>query len=167
MTCLRARRRSKFGAARPPTVELAALKGQKKPHILLKGKNGIVIFSWMFVIGSSSYLQVTMTYIRTWMSSKFDQIRPRTTVSYPWASKNRCCHFFSAVFHLILFLLTGNFNMQEISEECSKSGQIWPQATELAALELLKKISIDLWWEKSCCYFFSAVLDRNRFHTYR
>ena len=26
-----------------------------------------------------SYLQVTMTYIRAWMSSKFGQIRPQTT----------------------------------------------------------------------------------------
>ena len=32
----------------------------------------------MLLIGSFSYLQVTMTYIRAWMSSKFGRIRPRT-----------------------------------------------------------------------------------------
>ena len=31
-----------------------------------------------FLIGSSSYLQVTRTYIASWTSSKFGQIRPRT-----------------------------------------------------------------------------------------
>ena len=31
-----------------------------------------------FLIGSSSFLQVTRTTIKSWTSSKFDQIRPRT-----------------------------------------------------------------------------------------
>ena len=33
----------------------------------------------MFLIGSYSYLQVTMICMRAWMSSKFGQIRPQTT----------------------------------------------------------------------------------------
>ena len=33
----------------------------------------------MFLIGSFSYLQVTMTCMRAWMSSKFGRIRPQTT----------------------------------------------------------------------------------------
>ena len=33
----------------------------------------------MLLIGSFSYLQVTMTCMRAWMSSKFGQIRPWTT----------------------------------------------------------------------------------------
>ena len=33
----------------------------------------------LFLIGSSSFLQVTRTTIKSWRSSKFDQIRPWTT----------------------------------------------------------------------------------------
>ena len=35
-------------------------------------KNGVAPFSRLFLIGSFSYLQVMMTYIRAWMSLKFD-----------------------------------------------------------------------------------------------
>ena len=42
-------------------------------------KNGVATFSRLFLMGSSSYLQVMMTYIRAWMCLKFGQIRPRTT----------------------------------------------------------------------------------------
>ena len=42
-------------------------------------KNGVATFSRSFLMGSFSYLQVVMTYIRAWMSLKFGQIRPRTT----------------------------------------------------------------------------------------
>ena len=42
-------------------------------------KNGVATFSRLFLMGSFSYLQVMMTYIRAWMSLKFGQIRPRTT----------------------------------------------------------------------------------------
>ena len=44
-------------------------------------KNGVATFSRLFLMGSCSYLQVMMTYIRAWMSLKFGQIRPRTTES--------------------------------------------------------------------------------------
>ena len=42
-------------------------------------KNGVATFSRLFLMGSFSYLQVMMTYIRAWMSLKFGQIRPWTT----------------------------------------------------------------------------------------
>ena len=42
-------------------------------------KNGVALFSRLFLMGSFSYLQVMMTYIRAWMSLKFGQIRPWTT----------------------------------------------------------------------------------------
>ena len=42
-------------------------------------KTGVGPFSRLFLMGSFSYLQVMMTYIRAWMSLKFGQIRPRTT----------------------------------------------------------------------------------------
>ena len=35
----------------------------------------------LFLIGSSSFLQVTGTIIKAWTSSKFDQIRPLTAES--------------------------------------------------------------------------------------
>ena len=37
-------------------------------------KNGVATFSRLFLMGSFSYLQVMMTYIRAWMSLKFGQI---------------------------------------------------------------------------------------------
>ena len=43
------------------------------------GEKGVITFSQLFLIGSFLYLQVTMTYIRACMSSKFGRIRPRTT----------------------------------------------------------------------------------------
>ena len=79
MTYMRARRRSKFGQIRLLTAELAALEHLKKSPYTYNGKNGVAIFSQLFLIKSFSYLQVTMTYIRAWMSSKFGQIRPWTT----------------------------------------------------------------------------------------
>ena len=42
-------------------------------------KNGVITFSQMFFMGSFSYLQVMMTYIRAWMCLKFGQIGPRTS----------------------------------------------------------------------------------------
>ena len=45
-------------------------------HKVIMGKRA---FSRLFLIGSFLYLQVTMTYIRACMSSKFGRIRPRTT----------------------------------------------------------------------------------------
>ena len=43
------------------------------------GKNDVITFSRMFLIGFISYLQVTMIYIRAGMSSKFGDIGPWTT----------------------------------------------------------------------------------------
>ena len=37
-------------------------------------------------------------------------------------------------------------------------GLIGPLTAELAALERLEKIPIDLYWGKRCCHFFSATL---------
>ena len=73
ITCMRARRRSNFCQIRLLSVELAALECLKKPHRL------IATFSQLFLIKSFSYLQVTITYIRAWMSSIFGQIRSGTT----------------------------------------------------------------------------------------
>ena len=48
-------------------------------HRVIMGEKGVIMFSRLFLIGSFLYLQVTMTYIRACMSSKFGRIQPRTT----------------------------------------------------------------------------------------
>ena len=40
------------------------------------GKKNVSTFSGLFLIGSISYLQVMITYMRAWMSLKFGQIQP-------------------------------------------------------------------------------------------
>ena len=52
------------------------------------------------------------------------KIRPDLTTELTALERleNRCCHFFSAVFHPILFILTGNDDMLESLEEF----EIWP-----------------------------------------
>ena len=44
-------------------------------------KNSVATFSRLFLMGSFSYLQVMMTYMRAWMSSKFCQIRPLVSMA--------------------------------------------------------------------------------------
>ena len=45
------------------------------PIELYNRKNDVITFSLMLLIGYFSYLQVTMTCMRAWMSSKFGRIR--------------------------------------------------------------------------------------------
>ena len=40
------------------------------------GKNNVSTISRLFLIGSFSYSQVIITYMRAWMSLKFGQIQP-------------------------------------------------------------------------------------------
>ena len=68
-------------------------------------KNRVATFSWLFLIGSISYLQVIMTYMRAWMSLKFGQIRLLVSMATDRViMKNRvlplflCC-FLSDPFH--------------------------------------------------------------------
>ena len=97
MTCRRAMNFSKFGQIRPLTVELAALEHSKKSRYTYNGKNGVATFSQLILIKSFSYLQVTMTCIRAWMSSKFGQIRSGTTeLAALEHLKNRSFPFFSS-----------------------------------------------------------------------
>ena len=62
---------SKFGQIRP----LVSMATDKCYNL----KNGVAACSLLFLMGSFSYLQVMMTYIRAWMSLKFGKIQPRTT----------------------------------------------------------------------------------------
>ena len=87
---------SKFDQIRPWTTEFASLERLKKIPYTYNGENDVITFSLLFFIGPLSYLQVKMTHIRPWMSSYFDQIRPRTTELAPLERLNNLCrHFFS------------------------------------------------------------------------
>ena len=108
MTCMRAQMSSKFGAIPPPTAELAALYRWNKSPYTHNGKNGVATFYQLFLIGSFSYLQVIMSYIRAWMCLKFGQIRPRTTgLAALECLKNHCCHYLLIAIYLIHFKFVG------------------------------------------------------------
>ena len=92
------------------------LASEKIP-IDLKWENGVATFSQLFLIGSFSYLQVTMTCIRAWMSSKFGQIRPWTTELPALERLKIDVAPFSVVFHPILSILIGNDDMHKSSKE--------------------------------------------------
>ena len=61
------------------------------------GKNGDATFSKLFLIGSISYLQVTMTSMKAWMNYKFSQVL--------------------LLVYSILFILAGTDDMHDSSEE--------------------------------------------------
>ena len=70
---------SKFDTIRPRTAELAALERlKKKSHRLIKGENLVSTLEPSFLIGSFSFLQVTRTTIKAWMSLNFGRIPPLT-----------------------------------------------------------------------------------------
>ena len=66
MTCMRAWASSNF----------TALERLKKSSLAYNGKKDVSYFSRLSLIGSFSYLQVMITYMRAWMSLKFGQIQP-------------------------------------------------------------------------------------------
>ena len=59
-----------------------------------------------------------MTCIRAWISLKFGEIRLLVSMATDRViMEKQCCHFFSAVFYPILFILAGNDDMHESLEE--------------------------------------------------
>ena len=66
---------SKFGKIQPWTAELTALERLKKSPLTYNGKDVVNALAPSFLIGSSSFLQVTRTTVRAQMSSKFSKIR--------------------------------------------------------------------------------------------
>ena len=71
VTYMGAWRSSKFGEIRLLTAELAAIERLKNTYRLIMGKTVLPLLSLL----SISYLEVTVTYMRAWMSLKFSQIR--------------------------------------------------------------------------------------------
>ena len=70
---------SNFGQIQPRTAELAALERLKKFLYIYKGETLVSILAPTFLIGSSSFLQVTRTTIKALMSSNFGRI-PKLTL---------------------------------------------------------------------------------------
>ena len=71
---MRSRMSSKFGKIRPWT----ALERVKKSPLTYNGKDVVNAPAPLFLMGSSSFLQVTRTAIRSRMSTKFSEFRPWT-----------------------------------------------------------------------------------------
>ena len=78
-TFITSRTSSKFGQIRPRTAELAALERLEKSPKTYNGRNLVITLALSFWNRSSSFLQVTRTCMKSWMSSNFGQIPPPTT----------------------------------------------------------------------------------------
>ena len=117
-TCIISWMSSNFGQIGPPTTELAALERRKKFPYTYNGKNEVITFSRLFLIGSFSYLQVMRTYIKAYMSLNFGQIPSLTTeLAALERLKNRCHHVISVDIDPIFFKLAGNKDMHNIMNE--------------------------------------------------
>ena len=83
------------------------------------GKNDVFTFSRLFLIGSFSYLQVMITYIRALMSLKFGQIQPLVSMvtDRVMIGKDGVSTFSRLFFLLILFILACNDDMHESSDK--------------------------------------------------
>ena len=72
-------------------MELAAFEGLEKSPKTYNGENYVNTLGPLFLIRSSSFLQVIRTIIRVRMCSKFGQIRPQTLeLAALEHLKNRC-----------------------------------------------------------------------------
>ena len=100
-------------------MELDALEHLEKNPKAYNGKNDVSTFSRLFLNRSFSYFQVMITYKRAWMSLKFGQIRSLVSMvtDRVMLEKKQCLHFVSAAFYPFLFILAGNDNMHESSDE--------------------------------------------------
>ena len=70
-TTIKSQTSSKFDQIQPWTVELAALGHLEKSLLTYNGRNLVNTLAPSFLIGSSSFLQVTRTCMKAWMSSNF------------------------------------------------------------------------------------------------
>ena len=106
---------------------------------LIMGKM-VATFSRLFLIGSISYLQVKMTYMRAWMSLKFGQIRLLVSMATDRVLMEKMvlplflsCFSFDPFYTYRVMITCMRARMS------SKIGQIRLLTAELAALECLKK----------------------------
>ena len=81
----------KFGQIGPRTAELAALERLEKTPKTYNGKNLVNTLAPSFLNQSSSFLQVSRTSIKAWMSSNFGQIPTPTPELSALARLKNCC----------------------------------------------------------------------------
>ena len=70
-----------------------------------------------FLIGSSSFLQVTRTYMKAWTSSNFNLIPPPTPELSALARLKNCCEHSSA------YIFIGSSSFFQLIRTTIKSGQ--------------------------------------------
>ena len=69
-----------------------------------------------FLIRSSSFLQVTRTYMKAWTSSNFNQIPPPSPELSALARLKNCCEHSSAyIFDRIFFIFAGKEDNHKVS----------------------------------------------------
>ena len=133
---------SKFGQIEPKTAELAALERLEKSQYTYNGRNLVNTLATSFLNRSSSFLQVTRTCMKAWMSSISARYHPNTRVICPCASEKL---MYNVVSTLAPSFLIGSSSYLQVmrtsitSRTSSKFGQFGPRTAELAALDLLKK----------------------------
>ena len=70
---------SNFSQIRPRTADLAALERLKKFPFTYNGENLVSTLAPSYLIGSSSFLQITRTTIKAGISSNLGRIPPLTS----------------------------------------------------------------------------------------
>ena len=89
-----------------------------------------------FLIRSSSFLQVTRTYMKAWTSSNFNQIPPPTPELSALARLKNCCDHSSAyIFDWIFFIFSGNEDNHQVWTEF----EFWPDQTKRCRVTALDK----------------------------
>ena len=130
-----------FGLLGPLTVVLGALERLKNTHRLIMDKTmSVPTFSRLCLIGSFSYLQVMITYMRAWMGLKFGLIQPPVSMvtDRVMMGKNGV-----STFSRLFFIRS--FSYLQVTMTCMRArtssnfGLIGPLTKELAALERLIK----------------------------
>ena len=90
-TFITSRTSLKFGQIGPRTAELAALERLEKSPKTYNGRNLVNTLAPSFFNQSSSFLQVTRTCMKAWMSSNFGQIPTPTPELSALARLKNCC----------------------------------------------------------------------------
>ena len=94
----------------------------------------------LFLIGSSSFLQVRRTTIKFWTSSKFDQIGPwtaelatleRLEKKHRLIREKSCEQSSTFILNLIFFILAGKEDMHESLDEF----EFWQICNRVTALD--------------------------------
>ena len=140
MTCMRAQTSSNFGLIGPPTAELAALERMKKIPIGLQWEKrclhffSAVLYRILFILAG-----IMITYMRTWITLKFGQIKPLVSMVTDRVMLEKSVSTFSQLFFI------RSFSYLQVTMACirartsSNFGLSGPLTAELAALERLKK----------------------------